>query len=105
VQIIGFNLKLMEASYIIELSIKTIKGYTAFCQYQLGAIAEDAHRIFAYMKGSPVNMEGNAPFQMNLLRQKNKHITMLASQYCTLAELKENSHYISLEVFKILNLE
>ncbi|OMP75181.1 MULTISPECIES: hypothetical protein [Chitinophaga] len=95
----------MKASYIIEVSIKTIRGYTAFCHYQLGSIPNDAERIFACMKGAPVNANGDAPFQINLIWQSSIKTVTLATQFCTLAELKENSHYISREVFKLLNLE
>jgi hypothetical protein len=95
----------MQKSYTIEVSIKTIKGYVSFCQYQLGGIAEDAERIFACMKGRPVDEEGCAPFLINLVLRSGKKTATLASQYCSLTELKENCHYIAREVFKILNLE
>ncbi|RXK80814.1 hypothetical protein [Filimonas effusa] len=95
----------MQTSYSIEVNIKTIKGYVAFCHYQLEGIGKDAEKIFACMKGSAVDVWGHAPFQLNLISHNGEKAITLASQYCTLADLQENSHYISLEVFKILNLE
>ncbi|MFT3750194.1 MAG: hypothetical protein QM768_17895 [Agriterribacter sp.] len=91
--------------YTIEISIKTTKGYTPFCNFQLGKTDENAERIFAGMAGTPTNVNGYAPFQMNLAQYGKGRPVTLATQYCSLAELKENCHYIAKEVFKILNLE
>lgn len=95
----------MEPSYSIEVKIKTIRGYIPFCNYILAGTGSSAEKIFAMMEGSPVNERGDAPFQMDLLMNRGKNSTVLATQFCTLAQLKENCHYISKEVFKVLNLE
>lgn len=98
-------IEMQHIHYKIEVNIKSVKGYVPFCSFILGNIHKNAETIFSNMEGKPVNIGDCAPFQLNLAYYEKNSTTILATQYCSLPELKENCHYISKEVFKILNLE
>jgi hypothetical protein len=99
-----FFLLIMETTFYILLSLKTLHGYDIYGQYFLGDHKEAASNLFAKFKGS-LDIDDPLLLHIDLMETANEFPVKIKSICCTLDELSYNVKLISREIFRIKNLK
>lgn len=94
----------METKFYITLNIKTGTGFECFGKFFMGCVKEFAEATFNKLKGSRDVDEKNI-LHLDLMAIRNDLPMNVHMISCTLEELAENCRIITMETFKVFNLE
>jgi hypothetical protein len=94
----------METAYYITLNVKTGNGYEPFGKFCLGRDRRFAENVFKKLKGSENVNDGNI-LHLDLVESRNELPVNVHMISCTLKELTENCRIITMDIFKLHNLE
>ena len=90
--------------FYIVLNLRTCNGYECFGKFYIGNSKKAATGIFNQLKGKK-DVNDKSVLQLDLMESRNglpQNIQMIS---CSLDELTENCKIITVETFRLLNME
>jgi len=91
-------------TFYVLVSVKTENGFEIFGKFNLGNSRRAAAAVFRRLKGSP-DIDRKTMLTMELMETVNQLPVNLHIIACTLEELAYNCKIITMETFKLHNLE
>lgn len=94
----------MDSQFYIVLNLKTTDGWESFGRFFLGNSKVHAYDLFRKLKGTS-DVNEKTVLHLDFMETKQGLPVNLKMITCTLNQLAENCKIITMELFKLANLE
>lgn len=91
--------KCMETQFYIVFNLKIPDGWETFAKFYIGNDRENAHSLFALLKGT-VHVQESYPLSIDFMETRDGLPVNLEMINCSLAQLGENTVIITKELFR-----